>query len=102
MLKPKDFLNRGAKVIIYAVKKKADITIPVEQLASHLKNLNVKTIIVMDKSFFFDDVIKALKLKESPIADRVSLNIFLKKFMVFKYCKTNTKHRRTYQKLDYL
>ena len=76
-LQPKALLNRGAKVIIFAIKKNVDITISVQQLANHLKNLNVKTVIVIDKRFFFDEIIKALKLKESPIVDRVSLkNIF--------------------------
>jgi hypothetical protein len=87
-------------VIIFAVKRKADITIPVEKLASHLRNLNVKTIIVLDKSFFLNDIFKALK--ESPIANRVSLNIFFKILCILQYCKTISEYCKKYQILQEL
>ena len=68
---PKDFLNKGARVTVFALKTKVHIDIAVEQLASQLDNLNVKTVIVVDKRFPADRVVEALK--KSRIADRVRL-----------------------------
>ncbi len=47
-VEPKDFLNKGPRVTIFGLQSKANLESAVDQLATHLLNLNVKIIIVLD------------------------------------------------------
>ncbi len=69
-------------MIIFTLKKIADIVIAVEKLEGHLKNLNVKTVIVYDKRLFTDLVVEALK--DSSFSDRVSFLNFYYSFIFFQ------------------
>jgi hypothetical protein len=55
---------------MFALRRKVDIDIAVEQLAAHLQTLNVKTVIVINNRFPLKKSVEALK--KSSIANRVS------------------------------
>jgi hypothetical protein len=40
-LKPEDFLNKGGRVTVFALKPETPLVSAVEQLANYLENLNV-------------------------------------------------------------
>jgi hypothetical protein len=72
-LKPKDYLNKGGRVTVFALKKDTPLICAAEQLANYLENLNVKIIIKVD-SHDLDEVTHALE--GTAIKDRVSI-VFL-------------------------
>jgi hypothetical protein len=70
-------------VIIYSLKTKVDIKIAVPQLAVELENLIVKTVIVIDNRFPFNQIVKTLK--DSPIEARVRIKQSYK--LIIKSCQ---------------
>jgi hypothetical protein len=67
--KPKDYLNKGGRVTVFALKPETPLVCAVEQLANYLHNLNVKIVIKVE-SHFLDDVTSAFE--KTLIQDRVS------------------------------
>ena len=72
-LKPKDYLNKGGRVTVFALTKETPLTCAVEQLANYLENLNVKIVIKVD-NHFLDDVTTAFE--KTSIKNRVSFFLF--------------------------
>jgi hypothetical protein len=72
-LKPKDYLNKGGRVTVFALKKETPLVCAVEQLANFLENLNVKIVIKVD-SHDLDEVSYAFN--RTSIKDRVSFSLF--------------------------
>ena len=68
-VKPKDYLNKGGRVTVFALKPETPLICAVEQLASYLEKLNVKIVIKVD-NHFLDDVTSAFE--KTSIKDRVS------------------------------
>jgi hypothetical protein len=71
-LKPKDYLNKGGRVTVFALKKETPLICAVEQLANYLDNLNTKIVIKVE-SHFFDDVTSAFE--KTALRDRVRLDL---------------------------
>ncbi len=69
-LKPKDYLNKGGRVTVFALKKETPLICAVEQLANYLDNLNTKIVIKVE-NHFLDDVTSAFE--KTALRDRVSL-----------------------------
>jgi hypothetical protein len=69
-LKPKDYLNKGGRVTVFALKKETPLICAVEQLANYLNNLNTKIVIKVE-NHFLDDVTSAFE--KTALRDRVRL-----------------------------
>jgi hypothetical protein len=69
-LKPKDYLNKGGRVTVFALKKETPLICAVEQLANYLDNLNTKIVIKVE-NHFLEDVTSAFE--KTALRDRVSL-----------------------------
>jgi hypothetical protein len=59
-LKPKDYLSKGGRVTVFALKKETPLICAVEQLANYLDNLNTKIVIKVE-NHFLDDVTSAFE-----------------------------------------
>jgi hypothetical protein len=64
-----DYLNKGGRVTVFALKPETPLICAVEQLANYLDTLNVKIVIKVD-SYDLDDIIHAFEM--TTIKDRVS------------------------------
>jgi hypothetical protein len=71
-VEPKDFLNKGPRVTIFGLQSKANLESAVDQLATHLLNLNVQIIIVLDLRLKKSKGRVYEALENSKIKDRVS------------------------------
>ncbi len=74
-VEPKDFLNKGPIVTIFGLESTGNLESAVDQLSTHLANLNLPTVIVFDPRFKssvprYQAVLQALE--NSQILDRVS------------------------------
>ncbi len=67
--KPKDYLNKGGRVTVFALKKETPLISAVEQIANYLENLNVKIVIKVDSHDLLN-VTNAFEM--TTIKDRVS------------------------------
>jgi hypothetical protein len=72
-LKPKDYLNKGGRVTVFALKKETPLICAVEQVANYLNNLNTKIVIKVE-NHFLDDVTSAFE--KTALRDRVSPFLF--------------------------
>jgi hypothetical protein len=79
-LKPKDYLNKGGRVTVFALKKETPLICAVEQLANYLDNLNTKIVIKVE-NHFLDDVTSAFE--KTALRDRVSLILFYIFFFIY-------------------
>ena len=70
-MEPKDFLNKGPIVTVFAIQPKANLESAADQLENHLTNLNVPTVIVFGPRFKDHDRV-CESLKNSKLKDRVS------------------------------
>jgi hypothetical protein len=68
-LKPKDFLSKGGRTTVFALKPETPLVSAVEQLSNYLENLNVKIVIKVDNHDLFD-VTQAFE--KTSLKDRVS------------------------------
>ncbi len=68
-LKPKDFLCKGGRTTVFALKPETPLVSAVEQLANYLENLNLKIVIKVDNHDLVD-VTQAFE--KTSIKDRVS------------------------------
>jgi hypothetical protein len=68
-LTPKDYLNKGGRVTVFALKPETPLVCAVEQLANYLEDLNVKIVIKVESNFV-DDVTHAFE--KTSLKDRVS------------------------------
>jgi hypothetical protein len=76
-MKPKDYLNKGGRVTVFALKPETPLICAVEQLANYLENFNVKIVIKVD-SHDLDEVTHAFE--GTSIKNRVSI------FLFYCYC----------------
>jgi hypothetical protein len=67
--RPKDYLNKGGRVTVFALKPETPLICAVEQLSNYLENFNVKIVIKVESNFL-DDVTHAFE--NTAIKDRVS------------------------------
>ena len=72
-MKPKDYLNKGGRVTVFALKPETPLICAVEQLANYLENFNVKIVIKVD-SHDLEEVTHAFE--GTAIKDRVSILLF--------------------------
>ena len=70
-VKPKDYLNKGGRVTVFALTKETPLICAVEQLANYLDSLNINIVIKVD-NHFLDDVTCAFE--KTSIKDRVSFS----------------------------